>query len=288
MRRPFSPLLADCQPIPFGDAGALERALSRRDAAAFLVEPIQIEGGLVFPPAGYLAAARDLCSRFGTLFVLDEVQTGFGRTGSMFAYQAESIVPDVLVLAKAAGGGLAPIGITVTTREIRHRAYGSMNRFDLHGSTFAGNAFACVAAAETLRILRDEALPENSRQRGAELLERLRSSLAGHRLVKDVRGRGLLVGVELGGAPLSDALSRNVLGQWLALALLERGVLCQPASQSWNVLRLEPPLTIGSAQIAEAADAVVAALHENRSLTPLLARVGRRVASQWASGGAFR
>jgi putrescine aminotransferase len=133
-RRPFAPLAPGGEEIPFGDLDALERTLSSRQAAAFVVEPIQAEGGVVLPPAGYLADAGALCRRHGTLFVLDEVQTGLGRTGTLFAYQAEGIAPDVLVLAKALGGGIAPAAVTVTRPDLHQQAYGSMQRFDLHGS----------------------------------------------------------------------------------------------------------------------------------------------------------
>jgi putrescine aminotransferase len=153
MRAPFEPLVPGCAAVQFGDIDALARELKKNDVAGFLVEPVQIEGGVHFAPDGYLEEARRLCEKHGALFMLDEVQTGFGRTGTMFAFEQEDAKPDVLILAKSAGGSIAPLGVTMTTRRLHKRAYGSMRRFDLHGSTFAGNAFACVAALETLRIL---------------------------------------------------------------------------------------------------------------------------------------
>ncbi len=285
MRRPFEPLLPECTAVPFGDLDALARALARDDVAAFIVEPVQIEGGVHFPPAGYLAAARMLCGRHGTLFALDEVQTGFGRTGSMFAFEQEGAVPDLLILGKSAGGSIAPVAITLTTRRVRKAAYGSMRRFDLHGSTFAGHALGCAAALETLQIIEDEGLVARSRDRGVAMLEALRERLRGHPLVADIRGRGLLIAIELHAIPPA---ATTVAGQWFALALLERGVMLQPASQSWNVLRIEPPLTLDDAAMSEAVDAIGAVFDQHESLLRVLAKSGRRVVEQILARGRFR
>ena len=286
MRAPFEPLLGLCSVVPFGDTEALGRELARGDVAAFIVEPVQIEGGVRFPPSAYLQAVRALCTRHQALFVLDEVQTGFGRLGSMFAFQQESAVPDVLVLGKSAGGSIAAMGITMTTAPLHRKAYGSMRRFDLHGSTFAGNAFACAAASETLRIIEDDRLCANSRERGEELLGGLRQRLRGHPLVRDIRGRGLLVAIELQAGV--EKLAEILVGQWLSVVLLERGVIVQPASQAWNVLRLEPPLTMTREHVREAIDAIGGAFDEHRSLLPLLTRATWRMGAQLISGGAFR
>ena len=286
MRAPFEPLLADCSVVPFGDAGALERELRGGNVAAFIVEPVQIEGGVRFPSDGYLAAARTLCTTYRTLLVFDEVQTGFGRLGSLFAFQQAAVVPDILVLGKSAGGSIASIGITMTSRAIQKRAYGSMRRFDLHGSTFAGNAFACTAAAETLRIIADERLCANARERGDELIAGLRQRLGGHPLVRDIRGRGLLIAIELRASV--EKLAELLVGQWLSVALLERGIIVQPASQAWNVLRIEPPLTMTSAHVDEAIEAVAGVFEAHRSLLPLVARATWRMGIQLAAGGAFR
>jgi len=297
MRRPFEPLLAGCHQVPFGDLDALEERLKRHRPAAFLVEPLQGEGGVVPAPPGYLAAAQALCTRHGTLLVLDEVQTGLGRTGSMFAYQHEGFVPDVLCLAKALSGGVAPISAALTSRALFDRAYGKTDRFDLHSSTFQGNAFSCTAALATLEILANEDLVARSRARGERLLAGLRRRLAGHPLVKDVRGQGLLVGIEFGPtgsgwlAKLAPALvgkiSETMFGQWVALRMLEAGILCQPAALAWNVLRLEPPLTIADEQI----DAIVATLgdilDEYRGIAPIVGAVAGRVMDQRRKGWQF-
>ena len=286
MRAPFEPLLPGCTAVPFGDVDALAYALAARDVAAFIVEPVQIEGGVHFAPQGYLRAARQLCTKHGTLLALDEVQTGFGRTGSMFAFQQEDAVPDLLILGKSAGGSIAPVAITMTTRRVQKAAYGSMRRFDLHGSTFAGNAVASVAALETLRIIEDEDLVSHSSERGASMLALLRDRLRGHPLVADIRGRGLLIAIELR-APVRS-MANTLAGQWLSLALLEQGVIVQPASQCWNVLRIEPPLTIDTAQIAEGIKAIGTVFDQYESILPLVARSGRRIVEQLLARGRFR
>jgi putrescine aminotransferase len=293
-RRHFEPLLGDCTRVPFGDLGALERALATRRVAGFLVDPLLCEAGVAVPPAGYLRQAQDLCRKHGALLLLDEVQTGLGRTGDLFAYQHEGLVPDVLCLAKSLSGGIMPIGATLTTRALHERAYGAMDRFNLHASTFGGNSLSCVAALETLAILDEERLADNARARGDQLASSLRARLAGHPLVREVRGRGLLVGIELGpaergwasrlAAPLVARLPRGVFGQWAAVKLLERGVICQPANHSWNVLKVEPPLTIQPAEIDAFVAAIGAVLDEYQGVTPLLADVTERLGKQFLAG----
>lgn len=297
MRQPFEPLLAECVRIPFGQISDLEAALSSRRFAAFVVEPLQSEAGVVLPPSGYLAAAQELCRRFGTLLVLDEVQTGLGRTGTLFAQGAEGFVPDVIVLAKALGGSLAPIAATVTSAAIHGRAYGSAGRFDLHSSTYGGNALSCVAALETLKIIDEQQLVANSAERGGQMLAALRTRLAGHPLVREVRGRGLLIGIELGPTDsgwwnracplLVEMLSKKVFGQWIALRLLERGILCQPAAHQWNVLKLEPPLTINAEHQEQILTSVTEVLEEYRGVTPLLKDVTQRLGRQFLAGWTF-
>src|SRR5690606_6438687 len=181
--------------------------------------------------------------------------------------------------------------------ELHQRAYGAMDRFDLHGSTFAGFGLGCAAALETLAVLEDEALLDNARARGEELVAGLRRRLAGHPLVREVRGQGLLVGLELGPtdrgllnrlAPsLVELVSRQVFGQWAALRLPEQGVVAQPASQHWDVLRLEPPLTIRPAQVERLVDTVAGILERYTGLAALLGDASARLGKQLARGWRF-
>lgn len=297
MRKSFEPLLSGCQQVPFGDLSALERALRPRDKAAFVVDPGLCEMGGVAPPAGYLRAAQELCRRYGSLLLLDEVQTGLGRTGSLFAFQQEGFVPDILALAKSLSGGIAPVGATLTTAELHHASCGDMDNFDVHFSTFGGNAFSCVAALETLAIIEDEELVANGRRQGDKILSNLRHRLAGHPLIRDIRGRGLFIVIEVGPEDqgwrsrltpaLLNKVSTTVFGQWTAVKLLERQVICQPASYKWNALKLIPPLTLADAEAEMLVDAVVAVLDEYRGVVPLVKDVTERLGRQFLAGWAF-
>ncbi|MGH7729314.1 MAG: aspartate aminotransferase family protein, partial [Vulcanimicrobiaceae bacterium] len=231
-RTPFAPLLADVRRVPFGDLEALAAALP--GAAAFIVEPVQGEGGVRVPPAGYLPAARELCTQTGALLVLDEVQTGLGRCGATFACELEGVVPDVLVLAKGLSGGIVPIGAYLTTPKLWNAAYGKAPL--LHTSTFGGNPLACAAALAALEVLRDEQLVENARARGEELLAGARAVAARHpQVIAEARGLGLLVGVELrsegyGGTIIPEMLARGVTAAWTL--------------NDQRTIRLEPPLIV--------------------------------------------
>jgi putrescine aminotransferase len=297
MRRSFEPLLTECRAVPFGDVEALEQALDARNVAALVLDPGLSESGVMVAPAGYLRAAKQLCARHGTLLLLDEVQTGLGRTGALFAFEHDGVVPDILALAKSLSGGLVPVGATLTRADIARASCGSSDNFDAHFSTFGGNALACAAALETLAIIEDEELVENSRARGAEIRAGLQSRLAGHPLVREVRGRGLFIAVELGPEHadwrerLRPALlaraSSTIFGQWAALKLLERGVICQPATHRWNVLKLMPPLTLSREHTQTLVDAVVGVLGEYRGVSRLMRDMSERLGRQFLAGWSF-
>lgn len=298
MRDPFEPLLPECYEVPFDDLRALARELDQRKAAAFVVEPLQAEAGVIVPHEDYLRAAQDLCKRAGALLVVDETQTGLGRTGMMFAHQNDRFVPDVLVVGTALGGGLVPVAATLTTVDIHDRAYGRIDRFDMHGSSLSTYALGCEAALATLATLENDDIVRHAKERGEQLRERLRDTLTGHPFVRGVRGRGLLVGVELGphksGGFLSrllpglvDMVSKQIFAQWLAVHLLERGIYCQPASLQRNVLKLEPPLTVTEAEVDRVVDAIADILGRYTDLRTLVSDVAARLGSQLVSGGAF-
>ncbi len=247
-RATFAPLLPDVAHVPFGDLPALAAALV--DAAAFIVEPVQAEGGVVLPPPGYLAAARALCAERGALFIADEVQTGLGRCGTLFACDAEGVVPDVLVLAKGLSGGIVPIGATIAREPVWSAAYGRAPL--LHTSTFGGNELACAAALEALAVLEDDNLVARSRIAGDRLLSGARAIAERYpEVVAEVRGRGLLVGVELrhegyGGAVVAELLKRRVTAAWTL--------------NMQRVIRLEPPFVVTDDEIATALHALDGAL----------------------------
>ncbi len=280
-RGPFGPLLP-CGFVPWGSAGALERELRRRDVAAVVLEPIQAEGGVRLPPPGYLAEVARLCRRYGTLLVADEIQTGLGRTGAMFACEAEGCEPDVLLVAKALSGGLAPISAYLTRRDLWKRAYGSLDRYDLHCTTFSGGPIACAAALATLEIIERDRLAAHAAEVGAYLGDRLRAAAAGHPLIREVRGRGLLWGIELGGP---GGAAGDLIGQWLVVGLLERGALTQVCSQATRVVRAEPPLIAGRADVDRFAAALGGALaeHARSPIGSLAGAAARAVRSQVGS-----
>lgn len=249
---PFRPLVPGFFQVPYGDAVALEAeaasvASGPGGLAAVILEPIQGEAGAVVPPAGYLAAARAVCDRHGALLILDEVQTGIGRTGRMFACEAEGVVPDVLTTAKSLGGGVMPIG-AFTARPACWRVFDE-NPF-LHTSTFGGGPLACAAALAALRVIREEGLLERARALGEALGAGLRQIATRHpAAIAEVRGLGLLWGVEFRG----EGLGGLVLSQ-----LIDAGVLVVHSLNQHRVLRVMPPAVITEPQL----DFVLRALDE--------------------------
>jgi ornithine--oxo-acid transaminase len=222
----FGPFDGGFDLVPFGDAAAIDKAITP-NTCAVLLEPIQGEGGIVVPPPGYLEEVRAICNERGVLLILDEVQSGLGRTGRWFAFEHENIRPDGLILGKALGGGVYPVSALVGTREL-------MGVFDpgSHGSTFGGNALAARIGIEALAIIEDEHLVERSAELGAYLLGRLAEMRSN--IVVDVRGRGLWAGVEFD----PDVASARSLCE----ALAREGVLTKDTHET--VLRFAPPLTI--------------------------------------------
>lgn len=284
-RGPFEPLLPGCATVPWGNADAIERELKKRDVAAVVLEPIQAEAGVRLPPPGYLLEVSRLCRRYGALFILDEVQTGIGRTGTLFAYEQEDVEPDVVVLAKGLSGGLVPVGAYLTRRDLWKRAYGDLQRYDIHCSTFRGGPLACAAALATLQIVERDDLAARAATIGEHLGGRLREVCADHPLVRDVRGRGLLWGVELD-TP-ERGVTADLVGQWLVTGLLERGALTQVCTLAKSVVRAEPSLVIEHADVDRFAEALrgTLAVHATgkwRSLAGVAGRVAGRAISKQA------
>jgi putrescine aminotransferase len=276
-RAPFMPLVPDFAHVPFGDLDALERELQRLPAAAFIVEPIQGEGGIVVPPDGYLRGALDLCHQHGALVIADEVQTGFGRTGRMFAVDHEDVVPDIMALAKSLGGGVAPVGACIATSEVWERAYGSRDTCMLHDSTFGGNALACAAALKAIEIAVRDDYAGRAATLGAHFRERLERIAGESKIVRDVRGKGLLLGLEFGEPPIAKGLSREYFAAMFASILLEdHHIITAYALNATNILRLEPPLMVEEAQLDAAANAIEQVSRHYRSVPGLVLAFGRR------------
>jgi ornithine--oxo-acid transaminase len=272
-RQGFEPLLPGCIEIPFNDLAALERVLAARDVAAFVVEPIQGKG-VNLPEDGYLQGAAELCRKHGTLLIADEVQTGIGRTGRFLAVEHWGVEPDMVVLAKSLSGGHVPVGAVLTRKWIFEKVFDRMDRAVVHGSTFAKNDLAMAAGLATLEVMEQERLTEHAARLGKRLLGAFSRMARQHELIKAVRGRGLLIGIELG-APRSLKLKAS----WNALEAVNTGLFCQlitiPLFQHHNILiqvaghgihtiKLLPSLIISEADcdwIERAFAAVIADAH---------------------------
>jgi ornithine--oxo-acid transaminase len=272
-RSGFEPLLPGCVPIPLNDLVALREELSRGDVAAFIVEPIQGKGVHVAED-DYLLAAAKLCKEHGALLILDEVQTGFGRTGRLFALEQSGVVPDVLVLSKSLSGGFVPVGAVLTRREIHQKVFSSMERCVVHSSTFGQGALAMVAGLAALHVIDEEKLVENSRRMGDMLQAGLREIQSRFELLKEIRGRGLMIGIEFGrprsftlrmGWDLAHKVSSGLFGQAIVMPLLaDHGILTQVSGHGVDVVKLIPPLVIQEKDVMrflEAFESVIERAH---------------------------
>ena len=275
----FGPLLPGCERIPFGDLARLEAQLRAKDVAAFIVEPIQ--GRMVtLPPAGYLQAAQELCRRFGTMFVVDEIQTGLGRTGEWFALDRWGLEPDFVLVGKALSGGYMPVAAMVTTREIHQRAVGTLERCYVHQSTFGRNRLSMAAGLATMRIIERDRIVENAAHVGGVLRDGLAELAQRYEMVKDVRASGLMLGIELG-APRSRAArlnwrlihmaSEGLFPQLVVIPLhRDHGVITMAAGKN-DVIKLLPPLTLSEEEahsFLSALDMVLAECHAERQQEP--------------------
>src|SRR5579872_740530 len=260
-RRPFGPMLPNIEHVPFDNLSALQRMLATckavgEDVGAVILEPIQGEGGVNIPSDEYLPGVRALCDEFGALLILDEVQTGMGRTGKMFCCDHWGVAPDILCLAKAFGGGIMPAGAVIGTKAVFSRIF--TNPF-LHTTTFGGNPLACAAALATINVLIDERLPERAALMGERMLAGLREAVRGYEdVVVDVRGKGLLMALEF---------ADDKAGFEVGKLMLDRGVLVSGTLVNARVVRVEPPLTIEEFQANYVCDALTQSL---RALKPEL------------------
>jgi ornithine--oxo-acid transaminase len=264
----FGPMLPGTQAIPFDDIEALERQLATRQFAAFFMEPIQSEGGIRLPTREYMQAAQALCRKHGTLFVLDEVQTGMYRTGPFLAMHHFDVDPDMVVLAKALSGGLIPVGAVLMSDAIYGAAFDSLRNAIIHASTFSENSISMRAGLATLEVLERYRLGERAADAGEYLRIRLRSALSGYEMIKEVRGAGLLSGIvfvpprRLNLRVAFEAFRKihpGLFGQVLVMRMCrDHGFLTQMCGNNFMVLKVAPPLVVTDEQI----DAFVAAIHD--------------------------
>jgi acetylornithine/succinyldiaminopimelate/putrescine aminotransferase len=257
-RTGFDPLIPGCDKVRLNDLDALSAELKKEDVAAFVLEPVQGKGVFIAED-DYLRQARELCSRHGTALAFDEVQTGFGRTGRMFSLEHSGVEPDILIISKALSAGLVPVGAVLTKRSIYDGVFDSLDNCVVHSSTFGQGAYAMAAGIATLHVLEEEGLVENSRRMGELLLEGLRELAGRFELVKDVRGRGLMIAIELGepaslklkmGWKLASKLQKGLVAQAMVMSLLaDHRILTQVAGHGLEVIKLIPSLVIDESDV---------------------------------------
>lgn len=245
-REPFQPLMQGFYHAPFGDIQAIEKSIDP-ETAAVIVEPIQGEGGIIVPPDDYLPRIRELCDQYHTLLICDEVQTGLGRTGKMFAAEHYGVVPDIITTAKALGGGVMPIGAFTARRLVWDKLI--VSPF-LHTSTFGGNPLACAAACAAIQALQDEKLPERAGRLGDYFITQLKQLQQEYpNVIKEVRGKGLMIGIEL---------TKEGIGGLVMSEMVNRGILVAYTLNNPKVIRIEPPLIIEAEQINFVVEALAA------------------------------
>jgi ornithine--oxo-acid transaminase len=275
----FGPLLPGFDQVPFGDLDALELELRREDVAVFLVEPVQGKG-VNLPPDGYLQGAQALCRRYGTLFCVDEIQTGFGRTGKLFAFEHWGLEPDLVPVAKSLSGGYVPVGALLMSRAVHEAVYDSMQNAVAHGSTFAPNELGMVAGLATLQELDDERLVEHSARLGTKLLELTQPLVDEFDVVREVRGLGLMWAIEFG-EPESRKLSWKMIermqpGLFAQLVVgplfSQYRILSQVAGHKIAVLKVLPPLVISDEDIEYFAESLASSIKRAQRTPSALTR----------------
>ncbi|MFD9128136.1 aspartate aminotransferase family protein [Kitasatospora sp. NPDC059571] len=288
-RKGFDPLLPDTA-IPLGDLAALERELKKGDVAALIVEPIQGKGVHSAPP-GWLAAAQDTLHAHRALLICDEVQTGIGRTGDFFAYQhEEGVTPDLVCAAKALSGGYVPIGATLGKSWIFEKVYSSMDRVLVHSASFGSNAQAMAAGLATLHVMREEKVVENARAVGDLFRSRLAELVPRYEMLADVRGRGLMIGIEFGrpkslklrtGWTALQAARKGLFAQMVVVPLLQRHrILTQVSGDHLEVIKLIPPLIITEKEVDRFIDAFTEVMDDAHRGSGLMWDFGRTLVKQ--------
>lgn len=279
IRTPFAPLLPDVVHVPFGDADAIEAALRAAPTGAVVLEPIQGPAGIIVPPDGYLTDVRRLCDKYGALLILDEIQTGLGRTGRMFGCDHDDVVPDVLCLSKGLSGGIYPIGAYVTSDRVWRQAYGTKRTASLHSSTFGGNTLACAAALEAIRITVEDDLPERADNLGKYFKGELESLAARFPVIREVRGRGLMIGLDF--EQTNNVLTRGLRNQTAAMIAVQmmhrHRIVSIYTFTNPNVVRLAPPLTVDREDLDRYLEALEDTLTRNRSFARLTASTLRAI-----------
>ncbi len=273
-RSGFGPLIPGCSAVPFNDLAALEQALSSKDVAAFVVEPIQGKG-VNLPDDDYLPSVEKLCLKYGTLLVADEVQTGLGRTGKFWAIDHYGVKPDMICIAKALSGGHVPVGAVAMTQKVMDTVYNRMDRAVVHGSTFAKNNLAMAAGLATLHVLKEEKLIEKSAVIGNDIIKSINALSSKYEFLQEARGKGMMIAIEFHSPKrlklkaawsMLEAANKGLFCQMITIPLFkEHLILTQVAGHGMNVVKLLPPLVLTQKDrdhIVNSFDKVIADTHE--------------------------
>lgn len=252
-REGFGDLLSCCDKIPFNDLAALERELKKKDVAAFIYEPIQGKGVFI-PESGFLKSAEELCAKYGTLTIVDEVQTGMGRTGKFFAFEYEGLRPDIILLSKALSGGLVPTGAVIATDEIFNSVFSRMDRCVVHSSTFGKNSLSAAMGLSALWVLDNENMLERAKKVGGDLINGMRAMIPEFEMLSEVRGRGCMIGVQFD-APSSfkfkvawnliHGLNKGLFPQLVTIPLIrDFKILSQTSGHNQDIIKFLPPIVL--------------------------------------------
>ena len=288
-RKGFGGFLTDAVEVPFNDLTALEDVLKTKKIGGFFVEPIQGKG-VNIPDDGYLKGVAELCQKYGTLFIADEIQTGVGRTGKFLACEHWGVEPDMVLLAKALSGGHIPVGVVMTRKWIYDKLFNRMDRAVVHGSTFSKNDMAMAAALATLDVLDEEHVIENAAVQGERLLAAFQRMRDKYELVKDIRGKGLMIGVEFG-APKSmglkmawtavEAANKGLFCQMIIIPLFkDHKILVQVAGHASHTIKLLPPLTVTDDDCTWIENSFEAAIAEAHKVPGSVWSLGKTLAGQ--------
>ncbi len=272
-RSDYETLLPGGTEIPFGDAARLEAEVSRGDVAAFVVEPV-IGHGVFIPPDDFLPRVREICTRYGTLLIADEVQTSFGRTGKLFACEHWNVVPDIMTVSKPLSAGYCPIGAILYQRRVYNKVFSSLDRCMVHSTTFGQNDLSAVCGLITLEIIREEGIVENSARIGAYLMERLKNLAQKYELIREIRGLGLMIAIEFGnprspslkiGWKMIHKINPDLFCQSILVPLImDHHIIAQVSGHGKDIIKLIPPLVFNQAdadRFINAFDQVLAAAH---------------------------
>lgn len=284
----FGPLLLDCGSVPFNDLEALDKALSRRDVAAFVVEPIQGKG-VNIPDDHYLPEVERMCKKYGTLFVADEIQTGIGRTGKFWAVEHWNVRPDMICMAKALSGGFVPVGAVAMTQSIMEGVFNRMDRAVVHGSTFSKNNMAMAAGLASLEVVKNEKLVENSARIGIDIINRLNALAGQFEFLKEARGKGSMIAVEFkspGSLSLKaawmmlEAANKGLFCQMITIPLFkEHRILTQVAGHGMNVVKLLPPLILTQKDCDHIVSAFTKTIADTHQVPGSIWELGKNLAS---------